>query len=133
MTGGAQGLGLVSARALLEHSLSKLAILDIDEKSGELALQHFHSLDHRYCEAVIFRRVDIADEESVNTNVKSVSKTFGGIDILVSFAGITDSRLAVEYPIDSWKKIFDVNLHGSFLMARAIAKSVQQKWTYLYH
>ena len=124
MTGGGQGLGLVSARALLEHGLSKLAIFDIDEQVGLAALQHFHSLDARYKQDVIVRKVDIANEASVNENVEMVASTFGGIDILVNFAGITGSKLAVEYLIDDWKKIFDVNLHGSFLVARAVAKSV---------
>ena len=86
------------------------------------ALDHFHSLDQRLIEDVVVRKVDVADEGAVNANVEDVSKLFHGIDILVSFAGITDSKLAVEYPIDSWKKIFDVNLHGCFLVSRAVAR-----------
>ena len=122
VTGGAQGIGLVCARALLEHGLSKLAIFDVDEGCMQRALEHFHCLDKRYQEDIIVRRVDIADESAVNTNVEDVSKSFDGIDVLVCFAGITDSKLAVEYPIDLWKKIFDVNLHGTFLVARAVAR-----------
>ena len=55
---------------------------------------------------------------------------FGGIDILLCFAGITDSKLAVEYPIEQWRRIFDVNVHGSFLVARAVARFVES-FTYL--
>ena len=123
VTGGAQGLGFVAARALLDHGLSKLAIFDIDEPSGQRAVGHLLSLDESYATKVWFRKVDVAEEESVNGNVRAVAEWFGGIDILVCFAGITDSKLAVEYPIDSWKKIFDVNLHGSFLVARAVSRS----------
>ena len=124
VTGGAQGLGLVCARAMLEHGLSRLAIFDIDEECGRMAMEHFHSLQGGDAKGVCFRVVDVADEDSVNTNVASISESFGGIDILVCFAGITDSKLAVEYPIEVWKKIFDVNLHGSFLIARAVARFV---------
>ena len=110
------------ARALLEHGLAKLAIFDVDEGCMQRALDHFHSLDQRYRDDVLICKVDIADEAAVDTNVERVSESLDGIDILVSFAGITDSKLAVEYPIESWKKIFDVNLHGSFLVSRAVAR-----------
>ena len=122
MTGGAQGLGLASARAMLEHGLSKLAIFDVDEKCIGEALLHFSGLEDRYVDDVSARIVDVSDENAVNEEVAEVSGVLGGIDILVSFAGITGSKLAVEYPIDEWKKIFDVNLHGSFLIARALAR-----------
>ena len=122
MTGGAQGLGLVTARALLEHGLAALAIFDIDEEQGNEALQHFRSLDPAYEDSVHFYRVDVADEPSVDHTVDLVSQEFGAIDILVNFAGITGSKLAIEYPIDAWKKIFDVNTHGAFLIARAFAR-----------
>ncbi|KAL9131301.1 MAG: hypothetical protein Q9217_000736 [Psora testacea] len=125
VTGGAQGLGLVCARALLEHGLRRLAIFDIDMECGGRAIEHLRSLDDSYATSVEFRRVDVANEDSVNESVADMSGLFNGIDILVCFAGITDSKLAVEYPIDAWKKIFDVNLHGSFLVARAVAKSAR--------
>ena len=122
VTGAAQGIGLVCARALLEHGLSKLAIFDVDEVCMHRALQHFHSLDKRYQDDVIVRKVNVVDETAVNENIEHISRMFDGIDILLCFAGITDSKLALEYPIDSWKKIFDVNLHGTFLTARATAR-----------
>ena len=126
MTGGAQGLGLVCARALLEHSVSHLAIFDVDEKQGAAALEHYQSVCDREDSkpAIVFRKVDVTNEEIVNDAVKEISSHFGGIDILICFAGITGSRLAVEYPIEDWRRIFDVNVHGSFLVARAVARFV---------
>ena len=64
----------------------------------------------------------MTDEARVNQAVNGVSEEFGAIDILLCFAGITDSKLAVEYPIEQWRRIFDVNVHGSFLVARAVAR-----------
>lgn len=66
----------------------------------------------------------MTDEARVNEAVNGISKEFGGIDILLCFAGITDSKLAVDYPIEQWRRIFDVNVHGSFLVARAVARFV---------
>ena len=123
MTGGAQGLGLVCARALLEHGVEKLAIFDVDEAMGAKALQHFASTSKGEKPTVLFKKVDVTDEDSVNEAVANVSKSFDGIQILLCFAGITESKLAVEYNMDSWRRIFDVNVHGSFLVARAVARS----------
>lgn len=122
MTGGAQGLGLVCARALLEHGVSLLAIFDVDKGCGERALEHFESLKKGSDWKILFKQVDVTNEDSVNSAVHEVTETFDGIDILLCFAGITESKLAVEYPIDSWRRIFDVNVHGSFLVARAFAR-----------
>ena len=122
MTGGAQGLGLVCARALLEHGVSKLAIFDVDEGMGAEALRHFESMGHGETPTVVFKKVDVSDERAVDGAVADVAGTFDGIAILLCFAGITESKLAVEYNIESWRRIFDVNVHGSFLVARAVAR-----------
>lgn len=124
VTGGAQGLGIVCVRALLEHGVGRLAIFDVDTARGEEALDHIRHLynDDPHRPEVVYRTVDVSDEAAVNANVEAVAESFSGIDILVSFAGITGSELSVDYDIDRWKKIFDVNLHGSFLVARAAAR-----------
>lgn len=122
VTGGAQGLGLVCARALLEHGVEKLAIFDVDENMGAKAIEHFESISKGEKPIVLFKKVDVSNETSVNEAVADVSKSFNGIEILLCFAGITESKLAVEYNIESWRRIFDVNVHGSFLVARAVAR-----------
>ncbi|KAL8793858.1 MAG: hypothetical protein Q9195_003584 [Heterodermia aff. obscurata] len=126
VTGGAQGLGLVSARALLEHGVSHLAIFDVDEKQGEAALEHYRDATKNEDSkpVIVFKKVDVTDETMVNNAVQEISYDFGNIDILLCFAGITDSKLAVDYPIEQWRRIFDVNVHGSFLVARAVARDI---------
>ena len=118
-----QGLGLVSARALVEHGVDRLAIFDVDHDMGDQAVEHLKSmlLDEYDCN-ITFEAVDVTKEESVNSMVHYIGEVFRGIDILLCFAGITESKLAVEYPLDSWKRIFDVNVHGCFSVARAVAR-----------
>lgn len=126
MTGGAQSLGLASARALLEHGVEALTIFDVDEEMGVKAVEHLNSTcgkgERKGKLSVCFKNVDVSVEESVDKAVADVAREFNGIDILVCFAGITGSKLAVEYDIESWRRIFDVNVHGSFLVARAVAR-----------
>lgn len=124
VTGGAQGLGLVCARALLEHGVSHLAIFDVDEGYGARALDHLRGLDKNNEWKILFQSVDVTSEGAVDKAVESTVQSFDGINILLCFAGITECKLAVEYPIDSWRRIFDVNIHGSFLVAWAFAREI---------
>ncbi|KAL9609553.1 MAG: hypothetical protein Q9167_005684 [Letrouitia subvulpina] len=121
VTGGAQGLGLVCARALLEHGLHHLMIFDVDERQGRAAIEHLRDkcgdLPGRYD----FYNVDVTNETVVEETVRKMHSKYG-IDLLVCFAGITGSELSVDYDIERWKRIFDVNLHGSFLVSRAVAR-----------
>lgn len=110
------------ARALIEHGVSHLVIFDVDDVKGSAAVEHFSSLSKDDTPIVVFKKVDVSDEAAVNDAVDDISNTFGGIDILLCFAGITGCELAVDYDISRWRKIVDVNLHGSFLVARAVAR-----------
>ena len=90
---------------------------------GAKALDHFESISTGEKPTVLFKKVDVTDEDSVNEAVANVSNSFDSIQILLCFAGVTESKLAIEYNIESWRRIFDVNVHGSFLVARAVARS----------
>ena len=125
MTGGAQGLGFASARALLEHGISRLVIFDVDKDMCTRAVDALKAtfIPHVFRKlSITSRTLDVSDEAAVNKAIDYYDREWEGIDILLCFAGITESKLAIEYPIDSWKQIFDVNVHGCFLVARAVAR-----------
>ena len=122
--------------------MEKLAIFDVDEEMGAKAVEHFYQtcdssgnstgndssgsggdgVEEGKRLTVIFRKVDVSDETAVDEAVKDVVEQFDGVDILLCFAGISESKLSIEYDIESWRRIFDVNLHGCFLVARAFAR-----------
>ena len=55
-------------------------------------------------------------------------RRFGGIDVLVCSAGITGPNVPLaDYPVDEWKRVFDVNVHGVFLCNRAVVPLMQKK------
>ena len=67
-------------------------------------------------------KVDISDYASVEKAVKETVKQIGGIDILVNSAGITGPTVPlIEFPIDGWKQVIDINLNGTFYCNRAVA------------
>lgn len=107
---------------MLEHGVRLLAIFDVDEEMGRQAIEHFDNLGVEDDVGLLFEQVDVTDEKAVDDAVNHIVGKWGRIDILLCFAGITESKLSVEYPIDSWRRIFDVNVHGTFLVARAVAR-----------
>lgn len=65
--------------------------------------------------------LDVADPEAVERAAAETQNTLGRIDILIVSAGITGATAAVQdYPLDSWKRVMDVNLNGAFYCCRAL-------------
>jgi glucose 1-dehydrogenase len=72
----------------------------------------------------ILVRADMTVETDVDALIASAVREYGGIDILVSNAGIEESHPIVDMPLDVWERILRVNLTGSFLCARAAARAM---------
>jgi sorbose reductase len=127
VTGGAGTLALASARALLEHGLTGLALLDLPStlKSSAAAIEE---LKTDFPAANIFTgRVDVRDEVQVGEAIKSAVAGFrgsgSGIDILCCFAGVVGCVPSLNASAaDDWRRVIDVNQTGSFLCAQAAAK-----------
>ena len=66
-------------------------------------------------------QVDVTDETSVKAMGKSVEEAFGRLDILVNNAGVAPSPNLIQAmaPL-AWKKTFEVNVHGTFLVSQAV-------------
>ncbi|MEO6608002.1 MAG: SDR family NAD(P)-dependent oxidoreductase [Aestuariivirga sp.] len=66
-------------------------------------------------------KVNIADFASVENAVKETLSQLGGIDILVNSAAITGPTVpVVEFPIDGWQQVMDINVNGTFFTNRAV-------------
>jgi NAD(P)-dependent dehydrogenase (short-subunit alcohol dehydrogenase family) len=113
VTGGAAGIGLAVARRLVVSG-AKVALWDRDERALAIANE---KLDRVAATQV----VDVADHQAVERAAHAAAHQLGGIDILVCSAGITGPNTTTwEYPIDAWRQVFDVNVHGVFHCNRAV-------------
>ena len=63
--------------------------------------------------------MDVTDEGQVNAAVAAVVKAWGGVDILVSNAGIQIVHPVEEFPFADWKKMLAIHLDGAFLTTKA--------------
>ena len=122
VTGGAQGIGLAIVKRMLASGAS-VRVWDRDQK---LLQQTLSSLSG----PVSGDAVDVANEQSVAKGTAAAIAALGKIDILVNNAGIAGTtKPIVDYPVDEWKQVLNVDLTGPFLCCRAIAPHmVKQKY-----
>lgn len=70
---------------------------------------------------------DVSQEAGAASLVQAAVERFGGLDVLINNAGIEESHLVVEMPLDVWNRIVAVNLTGSFLCARAAVRAMIER------
>ena len=120
ITGGAMGIGLAVAQRLVASG-AKVALWDRDENALAQAKAALGGAAGTW-------QLDVADAAAVARVAQATADAFGGIDILVCSAGITGPNVPLaEYPVDDWKRVFDVNVHGVFLCNRAVVPLMQKK------
>ena len=72
--------------------------------------------------------VDVTDEDSVARATEAVLARHGRIDILVNAAGVTAPKaLIAETKLDSWRRILDINLTGTFVVCRSVVKPMLER------
>ncbi|WP_010677122.1 SDR family NAD(P)-dependent oxidoreductase [Bacillus timonensis] len=120
VTGGSRGLGLAMAKALAEYG-SNIVIADINEENSEELIQNFNN---DYGVKAKFVKVDVTDENQVRNLVQDVKATFGKIDVLINNAGIASVENAEDMSYENWKRVIDINLNGTFLVAREVGKQM---------
>jgi len=114
ITGGAMGIGYATAQKFAELGAS-VAILDRDAEAGAKAASSLPSHGQRSA----FFACDVADASQVDRSVQAVNKEFGGLDILISSAGIQRYGDVVGTSKDLWEEVMSVNLDGCYNVAKS--------------
>lgn len=114
ITGAASGIGKEIA-AVYAGEGARVAIADLNEGAAKAAANEIRK---RGGEAIGVA-MDVTSEAAVKSGTDAVVSAFGGVDILVSNAGIQIVHPLVEFPFDEWKKLLAIHLDGAFLTTRA--------------
>jgi NAD(P)-dependent dehydrogenase (short-subunit alcohol dehydrogenase family) len=123
ITGGASGIGKATA-ALFARNGAKVVIADLQAEVGENVAREVGG---------VFLPCDISQAEQVNRLIDQVVERFGRLDVMVNNAGINsmskEDRVTAElYPVATWQKIINVDLHGTFYCCQKAAQvMVKQK------
>lgn len=123
ISGATGGFGKAAAKALAAagakvmataRTLSALGRLvkEIQEEGGQAA----------------FSPGNPVSPEDVKRVIKNTVDTFGGIDILITAAGINKVKPIIDQPVEEWEEIMDVNMKGTYLFCKEVGKvMVNQK------
>jgi NAD(P)-dependent dehydrogenase (short-subunit alcohol dehydrogenase family) len=115
VTGGAGGIGGAVARRLLAEGAA-VVITDIDPGALEQALKALQGEHGR--DRVRAFRCDVTDEASVRDSYALALRELGGLDILVSNAGIASAAPLEDTPLELWSRNLSILATGYFLVAR---------------
>jgi len=70
---------------------------------------------------------DVGDLAKIESVIDAALKESGGFDILVNNAGITKDGLSFRMGLADWQKVIDINLSGTFLVARTVGRDMIRK------
>ena len=122
VTGAARGIGQAIARRLAQEG-ADVVICDLQAEWLAETAGIVEGLGRK----ALPLAVDVGDSETVNACINEVVKVFGKVDIMVNNAGITKDTLLVRMSDDDWDAVLRVNLKGTFLFSRAVAKHMMKQ------
>jgi 3-hydroxybutyrate dehydrogenase len=117
VTGAASGIGKEIAKTYFDHG-AKVAIADLNLEAAQAVAREFDPSGER----VLAVAMDVTNEEQVDAGIAQVADRLGGIDVLVSNAGIQIVAPVDEFKFSDWKKMLAIHLDGAFLTTRACLK-----------
>ncbi|PYD85442.1 3-hydroxybutyrate dehydrogenase [Pseudomonas syringae pv. pisi] len=117
ITGAASGIGKEIALTYAREG-ARIAIADLDLEAAELAAAGMRDAGHQ----ALGVAMDVANEAQVEAGIEAVVAQWGGIDILVSNAGIQIVHPIEAYPFIDWRKMLAIHLDGAFLATRACVR-----------
>ena len=120
VTGGASGIGLGVARRIAAEG-GQVTLWDQDPARLKAATAELGEKSRA-------DQVDVTDPSAVERATKASHTAMGHIDILVCSAGVAGKNaLVIDYPIDEWKRVFDINVHGLFYCNRFVSKLMKER------
>lgn len=121
LTGAGGGIGSAMAKKFSQLG-ARLALLDVSLESVQKTVQRLGlAPEQTFCAAA-----DVSDEASVKDVIARIKDRFGRIDVLVNAAGIPGPSARVEdYPFEVAKKVYAVNVFGTFLMMQNVLPIMQ--------
>jgi len=122
VTGAARGIGQAIARKLAQEG-ADIVICDLQAEWLAETAGIVEGLGRK----ALPLAVDVGDGDAVNACIAEVVKVFGKVDIMVNNAGITKDTLLVRMSDEDWDAVLRVNLKGTFLFSRAVAKHMMKQ------
>ncbi len=124
VTGAAGGIGQAIVKKLAQEDAHVVA-LDLNRKKVEALASELNQ--QMKSEKVLGLGLDVTDETEINQAMAKTLAAFGGIDGLVSNAGIAHVAPIDELELENWEQSFRVNSTGHFLVARRVIQELKKQ------
>lgn len=110
ITGGVSGIGLATAKRFLVEG-AKVVLIDKDKEGLEEVLKNNPELEGGI-------QADVGKENEVEQGFERVDEIMGGLDVLISNAGVSVRKPFLDITYDQWRTVHNVNLDGMFLCSQ---------------
>lgn len=119
VTGGASGIGFATAKRFAKEG-AKVVIFDWNGDSLKKVLDDNPDLEGGV-------RADVSSPEDVKQAFLKVDEILGGIDVLISNAGISVRKPFTDIEYEQWSRVLNINLGGMFLCAKEAIKRMEKQ------
>jgi 3-hydroxybutyrate dehydrogenase len=120
VTGAASGIGKEIAITYAREG-GKIVIADLKLQAAQTTVDEIVKAGG----TAMAVEMDVTNEEQVNAGIAAVVAAYGGVDVLVSNAGIQIVHPIESFPFADWKKMLAIHLDGAFLTTRACYPHMQ--------
>ena len=125
VTGATRGIGRAISLAFLQEGATVVGLYGGNAKTAE----DFQKQCVAYGDLLQLYQCDVSDYQAVEQLYGRIEQKFDTIDILVNNAGIRRDSVLAMMKEDDWRRVIDVNLTGSYIMAKfAVQLMMKQKY-----
>jgi 3-oxoacyl-[acyl-carrier protein] reductase len=121
VTGASRGIGRAIATTLAQQGATVIGTAT--SEAGAAAITEAFSAAGLAGRGVVLNVTDAAASDAL---IDSIVKEFGGLNVLVNNAGITQDQLAMRMKDDDWDAVIDTNLRAVFRLARAVLRPMMK-------
>jgi len=123
VTGAGRGIGRAVAIAFAKEGADVLVNYQSNDAAAKEVVETINNMGRK----AIAVKTDVSNYKDVQAMVERAVQELGGVDILVNNAGISQPALLLKMTEDSWDRIIDIHLKGTFNCAQAAARHMKDK------
>jgi len=121
ITGAANGLGKSIAEAFANIG-DRVVVADVDTGNGQKHADHLKSKG----QDALFIECDVSNTADIRSLVQATVKHFGGVEVIINNAGVSEFTPPEELDVDCWDRIINTNLRSAFLLTREVAPLMRE-------